>query len=179
MVNACFCARRSSNFNSANLWGGTYDDNYITARYIGNGKIAILNRCDFVYVKYDHSSCATIADADKKIIFQAPIGVAELSPFVAGAMLRRFTYSFFVVSWHYVARKKVSKEIQAFCGRFNSFIYSNLTNNFCFMNWLRYLLICIVSAFMVKTKYKPGYLLSLLYKLSIGKVTSFVNLNTK
>jgi glycosyltransferase involved in cell wall biosynthesis len=175
LVNACFCMRRSA-FNSVNLWGGTYDDNYITARYVGNGDVAILNRYDFIYVQYGHSTCATMTASDKNIILQAAIGVAELAPSIAGAMLRLFTYSFFAVSWHYVTRKKVSREIKTFCGRFNNYIYSNLTNDFCLMKWLRYLLICVFSAFMVKTKYKPNYLLKALYKLAIDIDTPFVKI---
>ena len=174
LVNACFCARRGSNFNSENLWGGTYDDNYITARYIGNGMIAILNRCDFVYVQYDHSSCANLSAENKKILFQPAIGSIELAPSIAGVMLRRYTDSFFVVSKHAVFKKHVNENLQSFCSKFESFIYHNLDNNNVFRVWLRYLLIFLLTLFMRVTKLKTRLLLILLYRLSIGKLNEKV-----
>lgn len=174
LVNACFCARRGINFNSENLWGGTYDDNYITARYIGNGMIAILNRCDFVYVQYCNSSCATLSDENKKILFQAPIGMIELAPSIAGAMLRQFTISFYVVSKHAVFKMFVNEGLRTFCNKFDSFIFHELDNNIAFHTWLRYLLIFLLSRFMLVKKFKPRMLLCLLYRLSIGVLSKKV-----
>lgn len=174
LVNSCYCARRGENFNSNNLWGGTYDDNYITARYIGKGQIAILNRCDFVYVMYGHSTCATMSKEDKNLLFKAPVVMAELAPSVAGALLKRYTMSFYRVSKHVLLRRTISNEINTFYKNFDSFITHNLKNDISFIIWARYALICFLSALMVATKYKPKLLLRLLYRLAIGKISEKV-----
>ena len=169
LVNACYCLKRA-NFNDEKLWGGTYDDNYITCRYIGCGKVAILNRCDFVYVKYGTSTCATMKLQDKRILFHAAIGMTELAPTIAGAMVSRYSRSFMRVSQFAVLRKPVSNEIQSFCGRFDGFLFHNLKNEFVLKNWLRYCCVYFLSAFMTYAKVSPKLFRVLLYRLAIGKI---------
>ncbi len=174
LVNACFCSRKGDNFNAEHLWGGTYDDSYITARYVGNGNIAILNRCDFVYVQYNHSTCATMKMEDKKILFQTAIGIVELTPSIAGAMMKKYTLSFFRLSKHVVLLRPISKEILSFCGKFDNFMYHNLSRVSSFKVWIRYFFIFMLSGFMSITKIKTRNLLTLLYKTAIGEVSSDV-----
>lgn len=174
VVNACFCMRRGSNFNSHNLWGGTYDDRYITARYTGNGYIAILNRCDFVYVQYKHSSFSSVKEEVKKIIFQVPIGIAELSPAVAGPIIKKYTGAFLRVAMYMVLRKPVSKDIRNFCSKFEGFLFHNISNEFVFFHWLRYLLICMVSSFMIIFHLRIKPLRYILYRLAIGEMKNEV-----
>lgn len=174
IVNACYCMRRGDNFNAHNLWGGTYDDKYITARYIGNGDIAILNRCDFVYVQYGHSSCATMNTKDKDVIFHVAIGIAELAPSIAGAMLKKYTGSFLRVAKQMVLKRKISDEVQKYCSRFEGFLFGNLTNKFNMINWMRYAAICLVCLFMIIFHLRIKPLRRLLYRLAIGPIADNV-----
>ena len=169
LVNACFCARRDC-FNTKNLWGGTYDDNFITARYISNGKIAILNRCDFVYVQYEHSTCATMEEAEKNIIFKAAIGITELAPAVAGSLLNRKTVAFYAVAKHVILGRPISKRIQAYCSKYESFIFHSLSSEISIVNRIRYFLIFTISALMLFLNFKPKFARSLLYRLAIGRI---------
>ena len=173
LINSCYCVRRSL-FNADNLWGGTYDDNYITARYIAGGKIAVLPRCDAVYVQYGHSTTATLGEDAKSILFRAPVGVAELAPSIAGAMLKKYTPHFSIVAKFAIQRKPVPEEIRAFCSKFRCFLFSHLRNGIPAGDWLRYLAVYVVAAGMSVTGLKPRFLRKLLYRLAMGKPTPAV-----
>lgn len=170
MLNGCYCMRRAQ-FNDENLWGGTYDDNYITARYIGTGKVAVLDRCDFVYVQYGHSTCGTLSEDAKSILFRAPIGVAELAPAVAGAMLKKYTAHFSILAKRALARKPIPAEVQAFCSHFGCFMFHRLAGKIGPGAKLRYLAVYLLAAGMSVTGFKPRFLRKLLYRLGIGKPT--------
>ena len=171
LINGCYCVRRGDNFNTENLWGGTYDDNYTTVRYVGKGKVAILNRCDFAYVQYRHSICTSMSDEEKNLLFRVPIGMAELAPAIAGAMLTRYTPHFSILAKHVLQRKPVPEKVQGFLHRFSNFTFRHLSDKVSPGEWLRYLAIYILAAGMTVTGFKPRFLRKLLYRLGIGKPT--------
>ncbi len=173
LINGCYCMRRAQ-FNGENLWGGTYDDNYITARYIGTGKVAVLDRCDLAYVQYGHSTCGTLSDDAKSIFFRAPIGVAELAPAVAGAMLKKYTAHFSILAKRALGRKPIPAEVQAFCSHFRGYAFHRLSEKIGLGAKLRYLAIYLLAAGMSVTGFKPRILLHLLYRLALGKPTPAV-----
>lgn len=47
---------------------------------LDNGKVAVLNRCDFVYVQYHQSSFIAVSEEDRRILFQPGILRIKIIP---------------------------------------------------------------------------------------------------
>lgn len=167
---SCFVARCGKVYNEENLQGIPYDDNNITARYIGDGDIAVLNRCDFVYVQYGQSTCATMSEDDKSIIFLPELLLAKLAPALAGVYMKRNLGAYSYVSELIVKRKPISKEIQAFYSRCDIFMLKNLGNNLSFAKRLRYRLILTWTTLMFALHLHRPFAYRVLYRLAVGKI---------
>lgn len=171
---SCFVARCGKVYNENNLQGIPYDDNTITARYIEDGEIAVLNRCDFVYVQYGHSTCASMTDEEKSILFLPQLVMVKLAPSLAGVYIKNNLGAFSYVSGLIVNRVPISDRIQKFFSRCDIFILKNLGNDLTFAKRFRYLLIHAWTFLMFSLHLCRPFAYRILYRLAVGKITSDV-----
>lgn len=166
---ACFVVRCTKVYNEDNLQGIPYDDNTIIARYIEDGQIYVLNRCDFVYVQYGHSTCATMTDEEKSILFLPELVSVKLAPALAGVFMRRNLGAYSYISNLILNKIPVSDRIQKFFRQCDVFILKNLGNNLSFFKIIRYRLIHTWTALMFALHFHSPFAYKVLYRLAVGK----------
>lgn len=171
---SCFLVRNVKTFTKSDMMGIPYDDNTIVARYIGDGNVAVLNRCDFVYVQYGNSTCATMTEEDKAIIFLPEFYILKLAPSFAGVLMQRNLGAFSYVSRKAIKKELISKELQSFFCECNIFILNKLTNHIRCGDWLRYCAIYWWTSIMFGLHLKHPLFYRVLYRLAIGKISKEV-----
>ena len=171
---SCFVARCGKVFTADNIEGIPYDDNMIPIRYLEDGMVAVVNRCDFVYVQYGHSTCASMQDNDKSILFLPEIFLARLAPSLAGVFMRRNLGAFSFVSEKVIKREPISNDVRSFFGRCDIFILKNLNEKLDFGKRLRYRLIHAWTSIMFALHLHAAFAYKILYRLAIGDVTADV-----
>lgn len=165
--NSCFCMRRSNLIKTEDLTSTTYDDVDITIRYLSDGCVAFLNRCDFLYIKYPDSTCATMSDRDKSIIFHSGITAIQLAPHLAGILLRKNLIGLMSISKEALLGKPFSDNLLKYCSHFDVFVFNGLSNKTSIKNIIRFIRIYILSRFMYYFRLNSRFLLKKLYKLSV------------
>lgn len=168
---SCFVARCGKVYDETNLQCIPYDDNNITARYIGDGDIAVLNRCDFVYVQYGQSTCATMSEDDKSIIFLPELFMVRLAPALAGVYMKRNLGAYSFVSKKILHHDFFSESIQSFFSHCDIFILKNLGNNLNFAKRFRYWLIHTWTYLIFALHLHRPFAYKVLYRLAVGKIT--------
>jgi len=169
LPNSCFCMRRLDIIKVENLTSTTYDDVDITIRYLNTGSVALINMNNFVYVQYPDSTCATMLDSDKRIIFNSGITAIQLAPHLAGVLLRRNLIGLITISREAISRKQFSDKLLKYCNHFDLFIFKGLSNNMFLTNRIRYIIIYILSKFIFHLKINSSILIKNLYKLSVNR----------
>ena len=144
VVNACVCARRSDHVKVSELTGNTYDDNDITIRYLENSSVAMINRCDFVYVQYDKSSCTSMTEVEKMFLFNGILHI-QLAPYLAGVLLKMNLGSIRTISKYVALRKDIPDRVIKFSRTFDIFLYNGLSNKFSLRIWWRYCRVLILT----------------------------------
>jgi len=167
---ACFMARNNKSLTEIEENGIPYDDNTITARYIGDCKIAILNRCDFVYVQYGSSTCASMTEEEKSILFLPEFKMMKLNPLYAGVLMRRNLGAFTFVSRKAIKSDYISSKLQTYFGKCDIFILNRLSNQICFSDRLRYRMIYLWTYLLFGLHIKRPFFYRILYRLAIGKI---------
>ena len=167
--NSCFCARRTAHVKIEDLTSKTYDDGDITIRYLGNGCVAFVNRCDFVYVKYNGSSCSTISETDKKVIFSGAICGIPLNPWITGSILRKKAYLKDIINISRMAifRCHFSDGLIKYFSDFDMFLLKNLSNNMPLNIWWHYLKIFTLSSFVYLFNLNYNHIYKSLYRLVV------------
>lgn len=168
---SCFLVRNKMLYNEDNINGIPYDDNTITARYIGTGMVAVLDRCDFVYVQYNNSTCATMSEQDKSILFLPEFKMCRLAPAFAGTLMRRNLGAFSYISGLIVRKENISEKIQAFFKKCDIFILNRLGNDISFLDKIRYYMIYCWTYLMFACHINGQFAYKILYRLSIGKIS--------
>lgn len=165
--NSCFCMRRFNDMKIDDLTSTTYDDVDITFRYLRTGSVALLNRSDFVYVQYPNSTCATMSDSDKRIIFNGGITAILLAPHLSGVLIRNNLIGLMIISKEIFIKNHFSDNLLRYCSQFELFVFNGLSNNISFRNKIRFVRIFILSKIMYSFRITPKFLLRKLYKLSV------------
>jgi len=172
VVNACVCARRSDSVKVSELTGNTYDDNDITIRYLGNSSVAMINRCDFVYVHYNKSSCTSMTEVEKLFLFNGILHI-QLAPYLAGVLLKMNLGSIRNISKFVVSCKHIPDRVIRFSGSFDIFLFNGLSNQFSLRIWWRYCRVLILTYLIRITQNIPNRCLYReLYKLAIKDTLS-------
>ena len=167
--NSCFCFRRDRYSFENDLSGIPYDDNTITARYLYDGSIAVMDRCDFRYVQYGNSSCTSLTDEEKSILFHPEIAMAYLCPTLAFDYMKKNLGLFTFYSHLILCKFNIPEKVQLYFKSHSIFIYKQLGNNVNPIVRMRYLAIYLLSCFMVKFCIKKQTFYRVLYRLAIGK----------
>lgn len=170
VVNACVCARISDHFDYSNLNGSTYDDNDITFRYLGNSKVALINRCDFVYVNYHKSSCSSLTEREKLYLFQG-LSLIQLNPYLSGVLINKYLTSIYKISKSVVMRYEIPENIIKYFHFSELYLFRALSNNPPIKDWLRYLRIFILSIILkilAHTSINHKILYKRMYKLAVN-----------
>lgn len=172
--NSCFCICRSRSWAQKDLDGMPYDDCTITARYLGNGKVTVLNRCDFVYVQYSNSSFTSVSDEDKRILFQPGILRIKIIPSLAGVLLKANVGIISFIAGKAVKGAHIPEEFVGHFKKMNLFLYEHLRNDISFIDKMRYRAINILSIYLQWSKSESKLWYKLLYRLAIGKIADDV-----
>lgn len=171
---SCFLVRRENNVTFEDVRSIPYDDNTIPIRYINRGKVAILNRCDFVYVQYGQSSCSSMSEDDKSILFLPEFFMTRLAPYLAGVLIRRNLGAFSYVSKYVLDRKPISLGIKRFFNHCDIFILKNLDSKLRIGKRIRYRLIYLWTSMIFAIHFHTSLAYRILYRLAIGKISPAV-----
>lgn len=176
LPNSCFCVRRKDISSLKYINGIPYDDCAITARYLSGGKIAVLNRCDFIYVRYPGSSFNIVSEEDRRILFQPGIQQIMLTPNLAGEYLKQNVGIINYIAHKAVSGIKIPNDIARYYAKQPIFLYKELSNNKNIFNRLRYLTIFLLTYFIQGSHTRNKTLFRMLHKLAIGKLTTDVKI---
>lgn len=168
--NSCFCCRRSRSWAQEDLDGIPYDDEAITFRYLENGRVAILNRCDFVYVQYNKSSFNSFTDEEKKILFQPGISKILLLPQYAGVFLHANLGIIAYIADRAIHNVQLSETIVQFLNKKNTFIQKHLGNKLALNEKVRYRMIYLIYILIAVCHLDNKCIYKLYYRLAIGKI---------
>ena len=86
--NSACCARKSALPNIDALTGYTYDDIDITYQYIDNGDVALIDRSDFIYVRYNSVTASHFSKIDQCIQWASSLYLVKIAPQLTGALLK-------------------------------------------------------------------------------------------
>lgn len=86
--NSACCARRSALKSIDALTGATYDDVDITYQYIGCQDVALLDRSDFVHVRYQAETASRFAMVDQQIQWALALYMINIAPQLTGVLLK-------------------------------------------------------------------------------------------
>lgn len=168
VVNTCICARRTNLVKISELSGKLYDDNDITIRYLGDSSVALVNRCDFVYVQYKRSSCSSITDVEKLFLFNGILQIQLAPNSLTIVMLKMNIVAIRNISKYVVRYKPIPERIIKYFGSFDMFLLRGLSNNMAFTDRWRFFRIYLLSTLLLYFRVNSKSLLyKRLYKLAV------------
>lgn len=167
--NTSFCLRRTDNVHIDDLTSATYDDIDITFRYLGTGKIALVDRCDFIYVLYPGSSSTSMTLKEKYIMYNTYITGIPLAPAIAGVLLRKYMKSVARISLEGMINSQYPARMVRFCRKLNLRILQGFNEEMRIRDRIRYGLMFLVSGSIAAMPIKTKGMLRLIYKLAINK----------
>jgi len=172
--NSAICVRRGGSANLTRLSGNTYDDADITFRYMGGGKIALINRANFVYVQYEQSICSGMSDIEKLFIFPNGLTSIQLNPHVAGVLLKNNIGAVTAIAKRVIFRVPLQDRLISYFKNFDMFIYSQLGRKDLFA-WLRYCAMYFIGMMIKKAHLSCTPMYRLLFRLTVRwKIDSIV-----
>lgn len=86
--NTACCGRRSALRNVDELTGCTYDDIDITYQYVGKGNVALIDRSDYIYVRYNSDTASHFSAIDQRIQWASSLYMVKIAPQLTGALLK-------------------------------------------------------------------------------------------
>lgn len=167
--NSCCCMRRTDNVKIEELTSSTYDDIDITLRYLGVGKVALVNRTDFVYVSYSGSSSTTMTDKEKYIMYNTFIIGIPLAPALAGALLRKYMKSIARISLEGMRNNSYPERMIRYCRKLNLRILEGFNEKMKLKDRVIYGILFLLSGSIAVMPYKTKGMIRLIYKLAINK----------
>lgn len=167
--NSACCMRRSCLEQSLSvpLEGKTYDDADITYRYMGEGKVALLNRADFAYVQTPNSFCHTTKSIDWSIIATTGIQGIRIAPHLAMSILQKHYNSVWGLAKMAWKRVRVTGHLIDYFKGDDIFIYTVFDNQYPLKNWVR---INAIILWLIPIRYwgiKNNLSWKVLFKLAI------------
>lgn len=167
--NSSFCMRRSEHVRVEDLTSTTYDDIDITLRYLGDGKVALINKCDFVYVLYPSSSSTSITTQEKYIMYNSYILGIPLAPALAGTMLREHIRSVARIALEGTRNSSFPERMITYCRKVNLRIFQRLNIRMRLFDRFIYALLFLFTALIIVCPIKTKGMIKLVYKLAINK----------
>lgn len=167
--NTSYCLRRSDRVKIENLTSVNYDDIEITFQYLGDGKIALLDKCDFVYVLYPSSSSTSISTKEKYIMYNTYITGIPLVPAIAGFLLKNHLKSIARISLEGFLNSEYPERMIKFCRKLNLRIFNGFNERMRFFDRIRYGLLFLLTGFFIVLPFKTKGMIKLIYRLAINK----------
>ena len=165
--NSAVCMRRGETANLQYLSPNTYDDADITFRYMRAGKIALINKADFVYVQYKNSSCSTMTRQEKDFIFPNGVSSIQLNIHLANVLLRKNVGIIKSQSKQIVMGSYLPERMVDYFKNFRMFLFNALTYRNQPLVRLRYCAILITCILICKGKIQFNWMYKLLYNLVV------------
>ncbi|MBQ8939644.1 MAG: glycosyltransferase family 2 protein [Paludibacteraceae bacterium] len=167
--NSSCCMRRSylEKSLSIKLDGKSYDDVDITFRYLGDGKVGLLNCADFVYVQNPTSFSHTTKSNDWSIIATSGLQGIRYLPHLSMTIIEKYyncIWSLAKMAWKQV---KVTDSLIEFFKNDDMFIYRVFDNKYGIKNWLR---VNAIILWLIPIRFwgwKSTFSWRVLYKLAI------------
>lgn len=167
--NSCFCLRRTDEITLEDLSSNTYDDIDITFRYLGKGKIALLNRCDFVYVQYPGSSSTSITPVEKTIMYNSFVVGIPLAPAIAGILLKNHLHSVALIYLEGMKNRTFPERLVKYCRKFDIRMFKRLNEHMKLKDRLIYGLLFFLIGIIIVMPYKTKGMIKIVYKIAINK----------
>lgn len=167
--NSCFCHRRTDKVKIEDLTSTTYDDIDITFRYLSTGKIALLDKCDFVYVLYPSSSSTSMTDKEKYIMYNTFIIGIPLAPAIAGALLRLRMKSVARICLEAMRNSTYPERMIKYCRKFNLRIFEGLNVKMKLKDRIKYGFLFLLTGLVIVMPFKTKGMIRLIYKLTINR----------
>ncbi len=167
--NTSFCLRRSDCVKVEDLTSATYDDIDITFRYLGSGKIVLIDKCDFVYVLYPASSSTSMTLKEKYIMYNTYITGIPLAPAIAGVLLRNHLRSIARISLEGMKNSCYPERMVKFCRKLNLRILDGFNKKMKFADRLKYGMIFFLTVILIFSPFKTKGMIRLVYRLVVNK----------
>ncbi len=170
LPNSCYCVRVDNLKKDTMLSTIPYDDTLITARYMRGGKIAIIARYDFVYVRYNASSFNSFNTQEKRILFQPDLQKIILSPKLAGYFLKKNIGVINFIAQEALKKGEMREDLIRYLSTQPVWVNKNFGKVKNISVRSRYIMIYLLTLAMAGLKIKSTIFRKLLYTLSIGKI---------
>lgn len=167
--NSSYCLRRTDCVKIEKLTSATYDDIDITFRYLGSGKIALIDKCDFVYVLYPVSSSTSMTIKEKYIMYNTYITGIPLAPAIAGVLLKNHLNSIARISLEGMKNSCYPERMVKFCRKLNLRILEGFNEKMKLVDRFKYGLLFILAATFIVLPFKTKGMIKLVYRLAINK----------
>lgn len=167
--NSSFCMRRSDHVKIEELTSTTYDDIDITLRYLGDGKVALINKSNFIYVLYPGSSSTSITLQEKYLMYNSYILGIPLVPALAGTMLRGHLKSIARIALEGAKNRSYPDRMIKYCRTVNLRIFHRLNVTMSLSDRFIYALLFLFTGLIIVSPIKTRGMIKLIYKLAINK----------
>lgn len=167
--NATCCMRKKNLETSLHvpLQGKNYDDIDITFRYIGFGKIALINRHDFNYVQSPNSICHTQATIEWNIVSMSFFQAMTLAPHLSIPLIQTHYRGIWYLAKLAWKKPIVPEKLISYFEDVPVFIYRVFDNKYAIKNRLRLFVLILWLIPIRYLKIKNDLSWKVLYRLSI------------
>lgn len=165
--NSTCCLRRNPNVQFVDDYHIMYDDVDITFLHIGNGAIYLINRADFIYVRYNFSTASKFSRLDQRVSWLLPVAMSTIAPQCVGSLLRSGISN--ILSVVNLAKKNVKLEDATIIHikKWGAFIFNCFDGNMSVISKLRLYVLWLWLHFIKRTNIQFDCCFRFLYKLAI------------
>lgn len=165
--NSACCVRKAALQDVNVLTGYTYDDVDITYQYIGKGKVILLNRSNFIHVRYNYDTASHFGKIDQRIQWASSLYLVDIAPQLTGALLKSNLNQIYEVARLGIKNVKVSQNTINLLSHYDISILKGFDNKFgvlaCARFYSIYLWIRLIKFFHLER----AVAYRILYRLSI------------
>ena len=167
--NSACCMRKNCDLNIDDLSGNEYDDLDITYQHIKNGKVVLADKCDFVYVKYNHHTASKFPKTDQEVCWLFQLSTPLIAPQCTGSFFREGLSS--ILSVVNLARKRVLLEENTVnnLSKLPAFLFQSFDNRYPIKNRVRLNIIWFWIHIIKKFNVDNDLTYKILYKLLVSK----------
>lgn len=174
---AC-CMRNNTDLIINTLTANVYDDIDIIYQHIKDGKIILVDKCDFVYVQYNHYTASKFSKIDQQVCWLYQLAIPLVAPQCTGSFFREGLLH--ILSVVDLARNKVLLEQNTvnYLSRLPAFLFQSFDNRYSMKNRIRLNVIWFWIRVIKKFHLDSDLVYKILYKLIVSN-TLPLNINFK
>lgn len=165
--NSACCMKRNSNIHFSDNYHIFYDDVDVTYLHISNGSVFMIDRADFVYVKYEGETASKYSVVDQKVSWLTSIEMTKIAPHCAGVLLRIGVPNILSVVNLLRHNIKISSSTVLYIRKWDTFIFDCFNMDLSIVQLLRIYILWLWLHFVKTTHLDFDFLYKILYKLAI------------